>query len=84
MKRRVTTIFTWVFLLLGVAALAIGSAAQPSEACGTSCCGGKAKASIPDCKEEAGESCECSCTCSGAACLCIDPDQDGPGGGEPR
>lgn len=70
MKRKLTTIFTWVFLLLGVAALAVGTAVQQTDACGTSCCGGQSSVTIPDCNEEAGESCECTCTCKTAGCSC--------------
>ena len=75
MKRKLTSIVTMMFLLLGMVALVSGLTVQYSDACGTSCCNGQATANIPDCDEEAGETCECSCSCSAVACLCDGEEQ---------
>ena len=72
MKKKLVSLFTLMFLLLGMVALVSGLTVQYSDACSTSCCGGQATVSIPDCDEEAGEKCLCTCTCSAAACACAE------------
>lgn len=79
--RKSANLFTALFVILGMMALATGLSIQHTEACGATCCGGQASFSIPDCDEAAGEHCECSCTCKHGGCACVPPAL--PGGGNP-
>ena len=76
MKKKLASLVTLMFLLLGMVALVSGLTVQYSDACNTGCCGGEASVTIPDCDEEAGEECKCTCTCNGAGCACLGGEEE--------